>query len=68
MVTWTRSTCRPSSLVDTRGRGVERIVEGGVVVAGEVYAVDCLSYATGFEIGTDPGSWSSGARKAPWPA
>jgi cyclohexanone monooxygenase len=40
-------------LVDTRGRGVERIDEQGVVVAGEHYAVDCLIYATGFEIGTD---------------
>ncbi|HEX4356828.1 MAG TPA: NAD(P)/FAD-dependent oxidoreductase [Pseudonocardia sp.] len=40
-------------LVDTLGQGVERIVERGVVVAGEVYPVDCLIYATGFEIGTD---------------
>jgi cyclohexanone monooxygenase len=40
-------------LVDTLGQGVERIVEQGVVVAGEVYPVDCLIYATGFEIGTD---------------
>ena len=40
-------------LVDTLGKGVERIVEEGVVVAGEVFPVDCLIFATGFEIGTD---------------
>jgi len=40
-------------LVDTNGRGVQRIDEHGVVVAGERYEVDCLIYATGFEIGTD---------------
>ena len=45
---------RPNvTLVDTQGRGVEGITERGVVVAGKEYAVDCLIYATGFEVGTD---------------
>ena len=40
-------------LVDTQGRGVDRITERGVVVAGREVALDCLVYATGFEVGTD---------------
>ncbi len=45
---------RPNvTLVDTQGSGVERISERGVVVAGQEYALDCLIYATGFEVGTD---------------
>ena len=40
-------------LVDTRGKGVERITEKGVVANGREYEVDCLIYATGFEVGTD---------------
>lgn len=39
-------------LVDTDGRGVERITEKGVVVAGKEYEVDCIIYASGFEVGT----------------
>jgi cyclohexanone monooxygenase len=39
-------------LVDTAGRGVERITENGVVVDGVEYEVDCLVFATGFEVGT----------------
>ena len=39
-------------LVDTRGQGVERITEHGIVVDGREYEVDCLIYATGFEVGT----------------
>jgi cyclohexanone monooxygenase len=41
------------TLVDTQGRGVERITERGVVVDGREYELDCLIYATGFEVGTD---------------
>jgi cyclohexanone monooxygenase len=45
---------RPNvTLVDTQGRGVERITEKGVVANGVEYEVDCLIYATGFEVGTD---------------
>jgi len=39
-------------LVDTKGQGVERITEHGVVVDGREYELDCLIYATGFEVGT----------------
>lgn len=41
------------TLVDTRGRGVERIGPSGVVVDGAEYPLDCLIFATGFEVGTD---------------
>jgi cyclohexanone monooxygenase len=45
---------RPNvTLVDTKGQGVERITEKGVVVEGREYELDCLIYATGFEVGTD---------------
>jgi cyclohexanone monooxygenase len=40
-------------LVDTDGKGVERITETGVVVDGIEYPVDCLVYASGFEVTTD---------------
>ena len=39
-------------LVDTDGEGVERITENGVAVAGTDYRVDCIIYASGFEVGT----------------
>ena len=41
------------TLVDTGGRGVERITKNGVVVNGREIELDCLIYATGFEVGTD---------------
>ena len=41
------------TLVDTKGKGVERITSGGVVVDGREYGIDCLIFATGFEVGTD---------------
>ena len=41
------------TLVDTAGRGIERITEKGVVANGVEYELDCLIYATGFEVGTD---------------
>ncbi len=40
-------------LVDTDGRGVERIDATGVWVAGEHHELDCLVFASGFEVGTD---------------
>ena len=36
-------------VVDTNGRGVDRITEKGVFAAGEEYPVDVLIFATGFE-------------------
>ena len=45
---------RPNvTLVDTGGRGVERIDETGVCANGEHFELDCLIYATGFEVGTE---------------
>lgn len=38
------------TLVDTKGRGVEQITERGVIVDGKEYELDCLIYATGFEV------------------
>jgi cation diffusion facilitator CzcD-associated flavoprotein CzcO len=44
---------RPNvELVDTNGKGVERLTERGVVANGKEYEVDCLIFATGFEVGT----------------
>jgi cyclohexanone monooxygenase len=44
---------RPNvTLVDTRGRGVDRITEKGLVFDGVEYEVDCIIFATGFEVGT----------------
>ena len=40
------------TLVDTEGRGVDRVTEKGVVVNGVEYELDCLVFATGFEVGT----------------
>jgi cation diffusion facilitator CzcD-associated flavoprotein CzcO len=40
-------------LVDTGGRGVERIDETGVFAGGAHYELDCLIFASGFEVGTD---------------
>jgi cation diffusion facilitator CzcD-associated flavoprotein CzcO len=39
-------------LVDTNGRGVEGLTSTGVVANGREYEVDCLIFATGFEVGT----------------
>jgi cation diffusion facilitator CzcD-associated flavoprotein CzcO len=41
-------------LIDTDGRGVERITPRGVVVAGTEYQVDCIVYASGFQVGIAP--------------
>ncbi len=45
---------RPNvTLVDTAGKGVQQLTEDGVVVDGKEYKVDCLVFATGFEVGTN---------------
>jgi len=41
------------TLVDTKGQGVQQITAKGVVVEGVEYELDCLIFATGFEVGTD---------------
>ncbi|MEY2397753.1 MAG: hypothetical protein QOJ00_927 [Actinomycetota bacterium] len=44
---------RPNvELVDTDGKGVDRVTETAVVVGDREYEVDCLIFATGFEVGT----------------
>ena len=44
---------RPNvTLIDTAGKGVERITPRGVVVDGQEIPLDCLIFATGFEVGT----------------
>jgi cyclohexanone monooxygenase len=44
---------RPNvQLIDTDGHGVDRISRAGVVAGGTEYELDCLIYATGFEVGT----------------
>ena len=45
---------RPNvTLVDTEGRGIERVTPRGIVVDGVEYELDCLIFATGFEVGTN---------------
>ena len=39
-------------LVDTDGKGVDRITETGVEVGGVHYELDCIVFASGFEVGT----------------
>ena len=40
-------------LVDTDGKGVEKITADGIVAAGKEYKLDCIIYASGFEVGTE---------------
>lgn len=41
---------RPNvTLVDTDGRGIDRVTPSGIVARGREYPVDCIIYATGFE-------------------
>lgn len=40
-------------LVNTDGRGVDLITATGIVANGIEYPVDCIIFATGFEVGTD---------------
>jgi cyclohexanone monooxygenase len=45
---------RPNvELVDTEGKGIERITPKGVFANGQEYEVDCIIFATGFEVGTE---------------
>jgi cation diffusion facilitator CzcD-associated flavoprotein CzcO len=39
-------------LVDTDGKGIDRITEKGIVANGKEYELDCIIYGTGFEVGT----------------
>ncbi len=45
---------RPNvTLVDTKGQGVDRITEKGIMANGVEYELDCIIFATGFEVGTE---------------
>jgi cyclohexanone monooxygenase len=44
--------CPNVALIDTNGKGVERISENSIIANGKEYKIDCLIYATGFEVGT----------------
>lgn len=50
--TYNRPNCH---LIDTQGKGVEKLTENGVVANGEEFELDCLIFATGFEHTT---SWT----------
>jgi cyclohexanone monooxygenase len=41
------------TLIDTNGRGVDEITETGFRVDDTYYPVDCIVFASGFEVGTD---------------
>ena len=44
---------RPNvTLVDTQGRGVERLTADSAIVDGREYPLDCLVFASGFEVGS----------------
>jgi cyclohexanone monooxygenase len=40
-------------LIDTEGKGIDEITETGIVANGEAFELDCIIFATGFEVGTD---------------
>ena len=44
---------RPNvTLLDSVGKGVERITEDAIVIGGVSYPVDCIVYGSGFEVGS----------------
>ena len=46
---------RPNvTLIDTRGKGLDRITETGIVFDGQEHEVDCIIYASGFEVASPP--------------
>lgn len=49
-----KSYNRPNvTLIDSQGKGIERITSAGPVVGGKEYPVDCLIYATGYDFMTE---------------
>lgn len=52
--TYLQAFNEPSTqLIHTDGKGVEAITEDGVIANGIEYPVDCIVYASGFEVGSD---------------
>jgi cation diffusion facilitator CzcD-associated flavoprotein CzcO len=46
---------RPNvTLIDTKGRGLDRITEHGIVFDGKETPVDCIIFASGFEVAAPP--------------
>jgi cyclohexanone monooxygenase len=46
---------RPNvKLIDTKGRGLDRITETGIVFEGREYEVDCIIWGSGFEVASPP--------------
>ena len=46
---------RPNvKLIDTKGQGLDRVTEHGIVYDGKEYGVDCIIYGSGFEVGAPP--------------
>lgn len=46
---------RPNvTLVDTEGHGIDSITHDGIVAGGKSYPVDCIIFATGFDVGAPP--------------
>ena len=41
------------TLIDTEGAGLDGFTENGILSGGVEYPVDCVVFATGFEVGTD---------------
>ena len=41
------------NLIDTQGQGVAGMTKTGVVALGKTYDLDCVIFATGFEVGTE---------------
>ena len=39
-------------LVDTDGKGIDQFTEKGLIANGKEYELDCIIFATGFEVGT----------------
>ena len=42
------------TLIDTKGRGLDRITGNSIVFEGRDYEVDCIIYASGFEVASPP--------------
>lgn len=41
------------TLIDTDGKGIEAFTEDSIVIDGETLKVDCIIFASGFEVGAD---------------
>jgi len=42
------------TLIDTQGRGLDRVTEKGIVFDGKELEVDCIIYGSGFEVASPP--------------